>query len=37
MLDLVAKVAPNYFKTGEQNEGASAFLEKRKANFDPWR
>ncbi|MFO0995737.1 MAG: enoyl-CoA hydratase-related protein [Alphaproteobacteria bacterium] len=37
MLDLVAKVAPNYFRTGEQNEGASAFLEKRKANFDPYR
>lgn len=30
-------VAPDYFKTGEQQEGATAFLEKRKPDFSPWR
>ena len=33
MNDLIAEVAPNYFSTGEQQEGASAFLEKRKPDF----
>lgn len=37
MNDVVAQVAPGYFQTGEQQEGSSAFLQKRKPNFDPWR
>ncbi|NIB40842.1 1,4-dihydroxy-6-naphthoate synthase [Pseudomaricurvus alkylphenolicus] len=37
MATVVNRVAPGYFETGEQHEGASAFLEKRKPNFDPWR
>jgi 2-ketocyclohexanecarboxyl-CoA hydrolase len=34
---LVAEVAPEYYSTGEQQEGASAFLEKRKPDFNRWR
>ena len=34
---IVMEVAPDYFNTGEQQEGASAFLEKRKPDFGPWR
>jgi len=34
---MVDEVAPDYFKTGEQNEGAKAFLEKRKPNFKRFR
>jgi 2-ketocyclohexanecarboxyl-CoA hydrolase len=30
-------VAPNYFRTGEQQEGAAAFLERRPPDFSPWR
>ena len=39
MGDIIAEVAPNYFETGEQAEGAAAFLEKRKPDFSrfPWR
>jgi len=37
MLDVVARVAPRYFETGEQNEGASAFLEKRRPDFNRFR
>ncbi|HBA35887.1 MAG TPA: 1,4-dihydroxy-6-naphthoate synthase, partial [Gammaproteobacteria bacterium] len=37
MPDLIQEVAPNYFETGEQQEGANAFLEKRKPDFSPWR
>ena len=37
MPDLIQEVAPNYFDTGEQQEGANAFLEKRKPDFSPWR
>jgi 2-ketocyclohexanecarboxyl-CoA hydrolase len=37
MHDVIAKVAPGYFDSGEQLEGTSAFLEKRKPNFDRWR
>ncbi len=37
MKDIIKEVAPNYFKTGEQLEGANAFLEKRKPDFKPWR
>ncbi len=35
--DVVGRVAPGYFKTGEQQEGADAFLEKRAPDFSPWR
>ena len=34
---MVDEVAPNYFKTGEQNEGARAFLKKKKPNFKKFR
>lgn len=37
MPDVVNQVAPGYFETGEQAEGAAAFLEKRKPDFSPWR
>jgi 2-ketocyclohexanecarboxyl-CoA hydrolase len=37
MNDLIQEVAPNYFNTGEQQEGASAFLEKRKPDFSKFR
>lgn len=35
--DIVKEVAPNYFETGEQLEGANAFLEKRAPDFSRWR
>ena len=35
--DVVARVIPNYFNTGEQQEGANAFLEKRAPDSSPWR
>jgi 2-ketocyclohexanecarboxyl-CoA hydrolase len=35
--DVLEMVAPNYFDTGEQQEGATAFLEKRKPDFSRWR
>ncbi len=35
--DLLARVAPNYFETGEQKEGANAFMEKRTPDFSAWR
>ena len=37
MNDMIKEVAPNYFSTGEQQEGASAFLEKRKPDFSKFR
>ena len=37
MNEMLAEVAPNYFRTGEQQEGANAFLQKRKPDFGPWR
>lgn len=33
----IQETAPGYFETGEQQEGAAAFLEKRKPDFSPWR
>jgi 2-ketocyclohexanecarboxyl-CoA hydrolase len=35
--DVVERVNPDYFETGEQQEGARAFLEKRKPDFSRWR
>jgi len=35
--DVVAQVNPDYFETGEQQEGAKAFLEKRSPDFSKWR
>ena len=37
MNEMIKEVAPGFFGTGEQQEGASAFLEKRKPDFSPWR
>jgi 2-ketocyclohexanecarboxyl-CoA hydrolase len=37
MVDIVNRVVPGYHSTGEQQEGADAFLEKRAPNFNPWR
>jgi len=37
MNQLLKEVAPDYFSTGEQQEGASAFLEKRKPDYSRWR
>ena len=34
---VVKEIAPNYFETGEQQEGTTAFLEKRTPDFTPWR
>lgn len=35
--DVVTEVAPRFFESGEQEEGARAFLEKRKPDFSPFR
>ena len=37
MFENLAEVKPDYFDTGEQMEGASAFLEKRTPDFSQWR
>lgn len=37
MFQNLAEISPNYFDTGEQAEGARAFLDKRKPDFGPWR
>lgn len=37
MFENLNRVKPDYFETGEQAEGASAFLEKRAPDFSPWR
>jgi dihydroxynaphthoic acid synthetase len=34
---LVDELHPDFFESGEQTEGASAFMEKRKPDFSPWR
>jgi len=33
MTEVIEEFAPDYFDTGEQLEGANAFLEKRKPDF----
>jgi 2-ketocyclohexanecarboxyl-CoA hydrolase len=35
--DVLRIIAPNYFSSGEQREGTTAFLEKRAPDFSPWR
>lgn len=35
--EMVKEIAPEYFASGEQTEGAQAFLEKRKPNFRRFR
>ena len=37
MAEFVDENAPGYYDTGEQLEGAQAFLEKRTPNFNRWR
>jgi 2-ketocyclohexanecarboxyl-CoA hydrolase len=37
MKDFVLRYEPDYYTTGEQQEGAAAFLEKRKPDFSRWR
>jgi len=36
-IDFLERVNPGFFASGEQAEGAQAFLEKRKPDFSPWR
>ena len=36
MADIVDRVVPGYHQSGEQQEGANAFLEKRPPDFSPW-
>jgi dihydroxynaphthoic acid synthetase len=36
-IDFLERVNPDFFTSGEQAEGASAFLEKRSPDFAPWR
>ncbi|MGE4243770.1 enoyl-CoA hydratase-related protein [Ramlibacter sp.] len=37
MKEIIDRHAPGYFASGEQQEGAAAFLEKRKPDFSRWR
>lgn len=37
MAEFVSELVPDLYRSGEQAEGANAFLEKRPPNFDPWR
>jgi 2-ketocyclohexanecarboxyl-CoA hydrolase len=37
LMDIVKTYAPDIFTSGEQQEGAAAFFEKRKADFSRWR
>ena len=37
MFENLNAVKPDYFETGEQAEGANAFLEKRAPDFSQWR
>lgn len=36
-VDIVRRIAPDYFDTDEQQEGVRAFLEKRPPDFSRWR
>ena len=35
--DYLVEVNPRFWESGEQSEGAAAFLEKRRPDFSPWR
>ena len=35
--DFQTEINPGFFESGEQMEGAGAFLEKRHPDFSPWR
>jgi 2-ketocyclohexanecarboxyl-CoA hydrolase len=35
--DTLTRISPNYFETGEQQEGIDAFLNKRRPDFSRWR
>lgn len=35
--EILREVRPDYYETGEQTEGTSAFLQKRKPDFSRWR
>lgn len=37
MPDFIKEIKPDYFETGEQQEGATAFKEKRQPDFSSWR
>lgn len=37
MVDIVQRHAPGYHQSGEQQEGANAFLKKRAPDFSKWR
>lgn len=37
MRDIIARVAPGFERSEEREEGARAYREKRRPNFDPWR
>lgn len=37
MNDLIREIAPDYFRTGELQEGVSTFLEKRRTDLSPFR
>jgi dihydroxynaphthoic acid synthetase len=36
-VNFLTEINPGFFSSGEQTEGASAFMEKRPADFSPWR
>jgi 1,4-dihydroxy-2-naphthoyl-CoA synthase len=36
-IDFQETINPEFYSSGEQEEGANAFLEKRKADFSRWR
>ncbi|MGE0151745.1 MAG: enoyl-CoA hydratase-related protein [Reyranellaceae bacterium] len=35
--EVLDEISPDYFETGEQDEGARAFIEKRRPDFSRWR
>jgi|LWDU01.1.fsa_nt_gi 1,4-dihydroxy-2-naphthoyl-CoA synthase len=37
MADIVNREIPGYHESGEQQESATAFLEKRRPDFSGWR